>query len=205
MIIIGLTGNFGTGKSTVSGMLAELGACVIDADRLGHELFESRGPAYDEVVAAFGSGILGADGGIDRQKLGRIVFASPPAVARLNQIMHPRILEVVRQRAGQAEKQGAKVVVVEAALLIEAGWRHFFDRVWVTVAPERAIIDRLKRGRGIDEEQVLTRLQAQMPSQEKEKLADVVIDTGCSLDELKAELARLWQKLEAEAETAPRR
>lgn len=205
MIIVGLTGNFGTGKSTVSGMLAELGACVIDADKLGHELFESRGRAYEEVVAAFGPGILGEDDGIDRQKLGRLVFASPPAVARLNQIMHPRILELVRQRAGEAGKRGTRVVVVEAALMIEAGWRPFFDRVWVTVAPERVIVDRLKRGRGIDEEQVLTRLQAQMPSQEKMKLADAVIDTGCSLDELRARVARLWHELEAEAGAAPQR
>ena len=194
MLVIGLTGNLGTGKTTVCEMLAELGAVVIDADKLGHELFQSHSHAYEEVVAAFGKSILNLDQAIDRNKLGQLVFDNATALSRLNQIMHPKIYEITRERIEQYRKQGTEVVVLEAALLIEADWPSLVDKIWVTMAPEAEIVKRLKSQRGLDEGQILARLHSQMPSQEKVKQADVVVDTGCQLDELKTEVTRLWQK-----------
>lgn len=195
MLVIGLTGNFGTGKTTVSQMLAELGAVVINADELGHELYQPDSPVYREVVAAFGEDILKSDGEIDRQRLGQIVFNDAPALARLNQITHPRIYEIARQKIEEYRRSGVKVVVLEAALLIEAGWTPLVDQIWVTTAPEATIVKRLTSSRGLTEQQILTRLRSQMPQEEKAKLAHVVINTDCPMDELKSKVTELWRNL----------
>jgi len=195
MLVIGLTGNIGTGKTTVSGILAQLGAATIDADKLGHELLQPGSQAYQEVVAAFGESILNRNREIDRHKLGQLVFNDPAALARLNQMMHPKMYEITREGIEQCRKQGVKVAVVEVILLIEAGWTSLVDQVWVTVAPEAVIVERIKAERGLDEAQILARLRSQMPSKEKMKHADVVIDTDCPLAELKAKVSELWQNL----------
>ena len=195
MLVIGLTGNFGSGKTTVSGMLAELGAVVINADNLGHELFQPDTQTYREVVAAFGKEILKPDGEIDRHRLGQLVFVNAKALSQLNQIMHPRLYEITRDKIEQYRKQGADVVVLEAALLIEANWIPLVDQLWITVASEATVLERLKTHRGFDEEQVLARLQSQMKSEEKAKQADVIIYTDCPLGELKKRVAELWHKL----------
>jgi len=195
MLVIGITGNFGTGKTTVSQMLAELGAVLINADELGHELYQPNSPAYREVVAAFGKSILKPDGEIDRHKLGQLVFDDATALTRLNQITHPRIYKIVQQKIEEYRQHGVKVVALEAALLIEAGWTPLVNQVWVTTAPEATIIKRLKSSRGLTEEQIQTRLRSQMPQEEKAKQADVVINTDCPMDELKAKVAELWHSL----------
>ena len=199
MLVIGLTGNFGTGKTTVSQMLAELGATIIDADKLGHELLQLDTETYGEIAAAFGKAILKPNGEIDRNKLGKLVFADAAALSKLNRIIHPRIYELAKQRIEEYRKSGAKVIALEATLLIEeADWTplvDLVDQVWTTTAPEAAIVRRLKSQRGLKEEQVLARLQAQMPSEEKAKRADVVIDTDCYLDELRTKVTDLWRNL----------
>jgi dephospho-CoA kinase len=195
MLIIGITGNLGTGKTTVSQMLIDLGAVAINADELGHELLQPNTQPYREVVAAFGKSILSPNGEIDRQKLGQLVFDDNTALARLNQITHPRIYEIVRQKIDEYRQAGARVVVVEAALLIEAGWKPLLDQLWVTTAPEATIVKRVKSSRCLSEEQILTRLHAQMPQDEKARQADVVIDTNCSMDKLRASITELWQRL----------
>jgi len=195
MFVIGITGNFGTGKTTVSNMLAELGAGLINADELGHEVIEPDKPAYQEVLAAFGKSVLNPNGEIDRSKLGNLVFDDSTALARLNQITHPRIYEIVKKKIDAYRQSGTEIVVLEAALLLEAGWRPLLDQVWVTTAPEATIVRRLKSSRGLSEEQILDRLRAQMPQEKKAKQADVVIDTDCSMDELKVRVIELWRRL----------
>jgi dephospho-CoA kinase len=196
MLVIGLTGNFGTGKTTVSQILAELGAVIIDADKLGHGLLQPDAETYGEIVAAFGKSILKPNGEIDRNKLGKLVFADAAALSRLNRILHPRIYEIAERKVEEYRQAGIRVVVLEAALLIEAdGLKHLVDQVWVTTAPEATILRRLKSERGLKEEQVLARLQAQMSSEEKAKRADVVINTDCSLNELRKRVTELWHNL----------
>jgi dephospho-CoA kinase len=197
MVVIGLTGNLGTGKTEVAQMLAELGAEVINADEVGHELLEPDTETYREVLAAFGKSILKQSGEIDRQKLGQLVFADPSALNKLNGMMHPRIHEIVKQKIEEHRQAGARVVVLEAALLIEAGWRPFLDQVWVTTATVSTITERLNKARGLSQEQVLERLKTQMPQKEKVKQADVVINTDCPIDQLRATVAELWNRLPA--------
>jgi len=197
MKVIGLTGGIGSGKSTVSQFLAELGAKIIDADKVGHEVFQPDTEAWCEVVAAFGQQVLATDGSIDRKKLGAIVFADPEARARLNRIMHPRIHKAVKAQLEQYRSQGVAVAVVEAPLLVEAGWTSLVDEVWVTTAPETTILKRLKERAGLSEQESRARISAQLPNEERIKQADVVIDTDCDLDELKAKVKELWQKLQA--------
>lgn len=194
-VVIGLTGNFGTGKTTVSQMLARLGAVVINADELGHEFLKPGTEAYREIVSTFGTSFLKEGDEIDRHRLAQLVFSSPEKLATLNRIMHPKMYRVVEEKIAQYRKQGVKAVVLEAALLIEAGWTPLVDRVWVTVSPQETIVQRLKKNRGLYEEQILARLGQQMPSEEKVKHADVVITTDCPLEELEAKVTALWQGL----------
>jgi len=195
MKIIGLTGGIGSGKSTVSKFLAHLGAVVIDADKVGHEVFKPGTKAWQEVVDAFGQGIISADGTIDRRKLGEIVFSNPGARAKLNQVMHPLIYEQAKSRIEEYGKKGAAIIIVEAPLLLEAGWKSLVDEVWVTSASEATVIKRLKEQKGLPEAQSLARIRAQLTDEERIRQADVVIDTDCALDELKERVEALWRKL----------
>jgi dephospho-CoA kinase len=199
MTIIGLTGGIGSGKSTVARFLAELGAAVIDADRIGHELYKPGTEVWQEVVAAFGRDIVASDGTIDRARLGEIVFSNEKARKRLNRIMHPKIHEAITNRIKQYKEKGGKVVVLEAPLLLEAGWSSLVDEVWATTASEATVIRRLRERAGLSESEVRARIRSQLPAEESTRQADVVIDTECSLDELKAKVHELWQKLQEEA------
>jgi len=195
MKVIGLTGGIGSGKSTVSQFLAELGAVIVDADRVGHEAFKPDTDVWREVVAAFGRQILTPNGDVDREKLGETVFANPESLLRLNQITHPRIYEMVKAQLEEYRRQGVSVVVLEAPLLVEAGWSSLVDEVWVTVAPEPTVLRRLKQRVGLSEQQSLARIHAQLLSEERLKHADVVINNNGSLDELRVKVKRLWQAL----------
>ncbi len=195
MTVIGLTGGIASGKSTVSQMLSELGATVIDADKVGHEAFRPHSDAWREVVSAFGSGILGQNEEIDRGKLADIVFSDSNALEQLNRIMHPLMYRIVEQRIEALRRQRVKVVVLEAPLLIEASWTDLVDQVWVTVAPESDVIDRLCSQKGFTEQQARARLNSQMTVAEKSKYADVVIENDSDLDTLRARVEGLWQKL----------
>jgi len=195
MKIIGLTGGTGSGKSTVSKFLAHLGAVVIDADKVGHEVFKPGTKAWQEVVDAFGQGIISADGTIDRRKLGEIVFSNPDARAKLNQVMHPLIYEQVKSRIEEYGRKGVAIIIVEAPLLLEVGWKSLVDEVWVTSASEATVIKRLKEQKGLPEAQSLARIRAQLTDEERIRQADVVIDTDCALDELKERVEALWRKL----------
>ncbi len=195
MIVIGLTGGFGSGKSTVAGMLRELGARVIDADRVAHQLYQPGTPAFDEVVGAFGREIVGEKGEIDRRRLGQMVFGNPQALKRLNAILHPRIAHRIEEILEGWRGEGVKVAVVEAALLLEAGWGPLVDRVWLTRASEARVKERLRASQDLTDEEIEARLASQMPVEEKAKGADVVINTDGTLDQVREQVERQWRRL----------
>ena len=194
MKVIGLTGGIGSGKSTVSQFLAELGAAILNADDIGHEALKPDTETWHQLAVAFGRQIVAPDGNIDRKKLGNIVFSSTEALSRLNRIMHPPMYDIVKARLEEHRRQGTGVVVLEAPLLLEAGWTPLVDEVWVTTAAEATVIKRLKKRSGMSQAESLARLRSQLSPAERVRHADVVIDTDCSPDELKAKIKELWQK-----------
>ena len=195
MITIGITGTIGSGKSTVAGIMHELGAAVINADEVGHEVYLPGTAGWDEVVNTFGEDILAPDLIIDRCKLGELVFNSPEALSSLDAIMRPIILEEVRSRLAELRGKGTRVAVLEAALLVEAGWEGLVDEVWVTTAPLDVIMERLAAKKRWSPEQVRQRIAAQNPVSLQIKSADLVIDTDKPLPELKAEIAQIFLHL----------
>ena len=197
MKVIGLTGGIGSGKSTVSQFLAELGAVIIDADKVGHEALQPDTELWHEVVAAFGRQIVTPTGEVDRSKLGEIVFSNSGSLGRLNQIMHPRIYDMVKTQLEDYQRQGVGVVVLEVPLLIEAGWTSLVDEVWVTVASEATVFKRLEEKVGLSRQESLARIRSQLSSVERVKHTDVVINTDCSLDEVKLKVKELWEGFQA--------
>ncbi|MCS7207469.1 MAG: dephospho-CoA kinase [Dehalococcoidia bacterium] len=193
-MVIGVTGGIGTGKSTVTRILRELGAVVIDADALGHEAYRPGTQAWQEVVEAFGTDILLPSGEVDRKRLGAIVFNDPQALARLNAIMHPKMFRMAQERIQQAKAQGHQVIVLEAAILLEAGWDPLVDEIWVVTAPEAVAVERAQARTGLPREAILARVRAQMPPQERIRRAHVVIDNAGSLEDLRRRLETLWQE-----------
>ena len=191
--LIGLTGNIAAGKSVVAHMLAELGAEVIDADALVHDLQRKGTPTYDAIVAEFGPGILRADGEIDRRALGATVFADPTRLRALEAILHPAVLLESQRRISEAV---ANVAVYEAIKLIEAGRHTLCDAIWVVTAPRDVQLARLMRDRGLSEVEARQRIDAQPPPEEKLKYATVVIDNGGSLEATRAQVERAYAAIE---------
>jgi len=196
MKVIGLTGGIGSGKSTVSQFLAELGAVILNADEVGHKAFKPDTEIWREVVTAFGRQIVTPDGNIDRKKLGNIVFGNAESLSRLNQIMHPQMYALVKAQLEEHRQQETRVVVLEAPLLLEADWTSLVDEVWVTTASEATVLKRLEERSGMSQAESLTRIRSQLPSAERVRQADVVINTDCDLDELKSKVKELGQRLE---------
>jgi dephospho-CoA kinase len=192
--LIGLTGNIATGKSTVAGTLAELGAETIDADKVAHEVMAPGAAAYDDVVGAFGEGILREDGSIDRKALGAIVFEDPEALARLESLVHPAVIEEVAARVAASD---APAVVVEAIKLLESGMAEEYDAIWVTTCPRQEQVRRLVEERGLSREEAMRRIEAQPPQSQKIARADVVINTAGTFGESREQVRAVW------AETVP--
>ena len=196
MYTIGLTGGIGTGKSVVAQILAERGAVILDADRVGHEVYLPGRPAYDDIIAEFGVEVVAEDGSIDRKKLGPIVFSSPDKLARLNEITHPRMKEMMLERLADAARDGVEVAVLEAALLFDAGWNDLTDEVWVTVIDGETAARRASERSGIPVEQVLDRIQkAQMASDERIRRSDFAIDTSGTIDDTRRRTLEVWNEL----------
>ncbi len=195
MKVIGLTGGIGSGKSTVSQLLSELGANVLDADKVGHQCYQPGTEAWKDVVDAFGEGIVAPDGSIDRKKLGAIVFGDPEALIRLNQIMHPRMYDMMADQIEECRLGGVEVVVLEAAVLFEANWTPLVDEIWVTVASEPTVVNRVKERTGLTEEQIRSRIRSQLSVEERTENADLVINNDGSLDELRSKVEELWAGL----------
>lgn len=194
MIVIGLTGGIGTGKSEVAQRLRELGAVVINADQVGHEAYTPHSETWQEIVKAFGEQILRESGEIDRRKLGGIVFADPQELARLNGIMHPRMAGMVKGRLQSLRENGTAVAVVEAAVLLEAGWDSLVDEVWTTDSPAEAVVQRLQTRNGLDPEAARQRIAAQMSASERAARANVVIANSGDLASLDSTVKELWER-----------
>jgi dephospho-CoA kinase len=191
---IGLTGNIATGKTTVGHMLVDLGAELIDADKVAHEVMAPGGDAYEPVVQAFGPEIVAQDGSIDRRALGKLVFSDPTALRLLESLVHPPVIREVERRIAASE---APVVVVEAIKLLESGMADTYEAIWVTACSAETQLTRLMRNRGLSREAALVRIHAQPPQEEKVAQADVVINTEATLDETRAQVERAWTKLES--------
>ena len=192
--VIGLTGNIATGKSTVAKILARLGPEHIDADTLAHRVMSVGQPVYHKVVDAFGPYILAPGGEIDRAKLGKIVFADPHALARLEAIVHPAVIARTRERI---ERTHAGVAVIEAIKLIESGVAvQLCDTVWVVTAPRAVQIQRLIQERDLSHQDAVLRIDAQPDQQAKVAHAEVVIDNGGSLEQTSAQVEQAWAKIE---------
>ena len=196
MIVIGLTGGIASGKSTAARHLAKRGAVVIDADRLGHRAYEPSRPAFAAVVAAFGEDVVGADGEIDRKALGGKVFGDPEQLTRLTDIVWPEILAMAKEEIAEAEARGAGVVVLEAAVLLEANWQKEVDEVWVVVVGPSTAVERAAARDGVDAEAVQARIDAQLSNAERIAQADAVIDNSGTETEMIAQLDREWQRLQ---------
>jgi len=196
MKVIGLTGGIGSGKSTVSRFLGEMGAVVLDADKVGHQAYQPGTETWKELVAAFGEDIVAPDSTIDRRKLGAIVFADPEVLARLNRIMHPRMFDMMKARIEEYRGQGTEVVVLEAAILLEANWTPLVDEVWVTVASESTVVQRTRERTGLPEEQIKARIRSQLSNEERSQQAKVVITNDGDLEELRVKVEELWQELQ---------
>lgn len=201
---IGLTGGIGTGKSTVARILAELGADVIHADAVGHEVYAPNTPGWQRVVDAFGDDIVAPDGKIDRRKLGRIVFSDPNALARLNAIVHPLIRDNVKRRIEARRAAGASApLVLEAAILLEAKWNAIVDQVWVVVAGLDDVVHRIADERSLSAEDIEKRAAAQMSETERRRYADVVIENNGSPADLRREVEAAWAALDKGSDRKP--
>jgi dephospho-CoA kinase len=191
----GITGGIASGKSAVAGMLREMGFHVIDADALGHTLMEPGTRAYEEILREFGASVRGADGRIDRGKLGALVFADPEKLQRLNAIVHPRVEEEIVRQFREWENGGVRdAAFVEAALLVEAGYQKNLDGLVVTWCKAVQQMERLL-ARGLSEVEARRRIAAQMPTGEKLKFATEKIDCSGSMEETRRQVGELAKRL----------
>lgn len=193
--VIGLTGGIGSGKTTVSQTLTELGAVIIDADKVGHEAYQPGTDIWQELVKTFGKQVLAADNTIDRKQLGAIVFGNPEELKRLNSIVHPRMFEMIKKRIEDLRQKGAKLVVLDAAILFEANWAPLVEEVWVVVADEANVVKRAIARTGLPEEQIRSRIRSQMSNEERIKRANVVIHNNGNMEDLRQKVKELWGKL----------
>jgi dephospho-CoA kinase len=191
----GLTGGIACGKSTVAGFLGELGASLIDADAIVHDLLAPGGATFDDVVSRFGEEILDQEGRIDRAVLGRIVFSEGAARQALNALVHPRVREAADRQMRAFAERGERIAVYDAALLVETGAHHELDRLIVAHCSAETQLARLRERDGLAENEALARIAAQAPLEEKLALADYLIGTDGSLEETRHRTAEVYRGL----------
>ena len=192
MLSIGLTGGIGTGKSLVSNLLNDFGATVVNADLLGHEAYLPGTIGFDLVVDAFGNKIVGDDGTGDRKKLGPIVFSSPENMAKLNSIMHPLIHDMIQAQLTEYSSNGTDVVVVEAAVLMEANWEALFDEIWVVTSERETVIERLQGRNSLTREDAIARIDSQMSQEERIEHSHVVVVNDGTTGDLADNAKKIW-------------
>tara|TARA_Y100000588_G_scaffold90462_1_gene97371 strand:- start:859 stop:1449 length:591 start_codon:yes stop_codon:yes gene_type:complete len=195
-MIIGLTGGIASGKSTAAAYLGEKGASVIDADKLGHQAYEPDTDAFAQVVAVFGPEVVGADGQIDRKVLGGKVFGDPAALDRLTGIIWPEIgrLALTEFEVARAARPDANIVL-EAAVMLEAGWEPMVDEVWVVIVEPDTAVARATARDGVEEEAVRKRIAAQLSNDERRAKADIVIDNSGDEAALLVQLDAQWKRI----------
>jgi dephospho-CoA kinase len=196
MLKIGLTGSIASGKSEVGRMLAALGAFVVDADRVAHQVYEPGSEGYARLIQAFGPVILAPDGTVDRVHLGELVFSDTTRRRQLTDIVWPLTGEAIDHVAQEQEAAGTKVFVVEAPLLVDAGWQGYFDQVWLVRATPEVARPRL-RSRGLDEAEIESRLAAATNLEAAAAVADVIINNDGDLAALESAVNSAWQALPA--------
>jgi len=193
MKIIGLTGGIGTGKSEVSKVLTELGAVVLDADKIGHQVYRAETCTWREIVNAFGEDILKPNNEINRKKLGDIVFRDLKELNRLNSIVHPKIRNFLNMRIAEERENGIPSVIVDAAIIIEAGWLPVVDELWVVTSELKNVLERLKLKERFSKEAVMSRINTQMAQDERIEYATVIIENNSDLISLKIKVESLWK------------
>ncbi len=198
MISIGLIGSIAAGKSEVARMLAARGARVVDADRVAHETYQPGEAGHTALVAAFGEALLAADGTIDRRRLGEVVFGHPERLQQLTSIVWPLTRQRVERLQALAAAEGVDVFVLEAPLLIEAGWRDLVDEVWFVRAARPVALQRLQ-GRGLSEAEAEARVAARTAISEAEKAATLIIDNDEDIAALEARVEAAWLTLRSES------
>lgn len=195
MLVVGLTGGIGSGKSTVAGLLAAKGAAVVDADRLARDVVAPGTPGLADVMARFGPAVVAGDGSLDRAALAQVVFGDPVALADLNAIVHPLVRAGIDQRLVELRASGPAVVVLEIPLLVESGRSYGAAAVIVVDCPPEVALRRLVQGRGMDEADARRRMAAQISRVERLAAADIVIDNSGPLEALAAEVDRVWEAI----------
>jgi dephospho-CoA kinase len=191
-LIIGLTGSFGSGKSTLAEIFRSYGAEVLDADKIAHKLIQPGMRVYRRLIKAFGKEILKQNKQIDRQHLAELAFSRKKLLAKLNRLTHPEIIKVIKKKL---KASGAKVVVLDAPLLIEAGLRDMVDKLIVVGIDRAKQLERLLRKTSLSRKDILTRLNSQLPLAKKITLADFVIDNSGTVSQTKKQTAEIWRKL----------
>ena len=194
-MVIGLTGGIASGKSTVSAKLKELGAAVIDADLLARDVVRKGEIAYNKIVQCFGADILLPGGDIDRKKLGDIVFSDKEKLELLNSITHPEIINRMKERIQELKAAGAKVIAVDAAILIEMGLHKYVASVWVLSVDRETQLNRLAERDQYDYREAENRINSQFTDEVRKKYADVVIDNSKPIEEVEKRLEELWNNI----------
>jgi dephospho-CoA kinase len=200
-LLIGLTGNIASGKSTVARLFSERGATIIDADVLSRRAVEPGTPAFDRIVERWGTDVVAPDGLLDRDVLRNLVFPDHDELEELNRIVHPEVNRLRDRLVADAVNRGEKIVVCDIPLLFEKKIADEFNRIVLVDAPRPLRLERLMRERGLDETEALDMVAAQMPAELKRARADFVIDNVGTLTDLEAKVAHVWMELEREAET----
>ncbi len=197
-----MTGGIASGKSTVSERLRRLGAVIVDADGIAREIVKQGKPAWQDIVEWLGPGVLSPGGGLDRSRLGDLVFRDAAARRKLESITHPRIREAALRALAEADRAGRPVAVIDVPLLFEAGWDKLADETWVVYVDPATQLDRLMKRDGLTAEQAKARIDAQMSLEEKTRLADVVIDNSKDPENTGRQVDEAWRQARAMAEQA---
>lgn len=191
-MVIGLTGGIATGKSTISSILKELGAYIVDADIIARSVVQKGEKAYNEIVQHFGRKILMPNGEINRKKLGHIVFSDSEKLKLLNQITHPEIIGRIKDKVEEYKDIGAKVIVIDAAILIEVGLEWYCDSIWLVSVDKETQIRRLMERDKFAYSDALNRINSQYANEKKSQFADVIIDNNEPIEEVKKKVKELW-------------